>query len=104
MTGNASKRRPAGQTHGLAVALAFGLVVVGSTMPALSQSDGETLVVEEETAVAEEETTVEVFTPPLFGAPEKRVGAGTRELGASPSIECDPAEADPESGECGDDN
>lgn len=111
MTGNASKRRPNGHARGIAVALAFGVVIAGVTVPAHSQTDGEAPVVEEETpaaeektTAAEEETTVEVFTPPLFGAPEKRVGAGTRELGASASTECDPADADPESGECGDDN
>ena len=83
MTGNASKRRRAWQMPGVTAALALGLMVVGVTAPAHSQTDGKAPVVEEETAAAEEETTateeettVEVFTPPLFGAPEKRVGAG----------------------------
>jgi len=79
--------------------LAFGstAALVAHTGSAGAQ-ETETEAVENEGEVEEEEGAEEEgFTPPLFGAPERRVGAGSRDLGATPKVPCEP---DAESGEC----
>jgi hypothetical protein len=83
------------------------LIVAGAPQWALAGDAGA-----EETGVSEKAAAGEDFMPPLTGAPEKRMGAASRELG-QPAVPCGDervgtgagAEAGAEAaGECADEN
>jgi len=69
------------------------LIVAGAPQWALAGDAGA-----EETGVSEKAAAGEDFMPPLTGAPEKRMGAASRELG-QPAVPCGDDRADAEAAE-----
>lgn len=87
-------RRKAAIARRLALVSAIAMLAIGlESLPLRAQDTGQDTPQDE--VEARPNNDANAFVPPMFGAPDKRIGAGSRELGR-PADPC--SKAEPETG------